>query len=149
MLSTARNPGSSTPGSDPDQEVPELESLLRRVGLSSDSILHPRVHADGGGAQGMHEKRIQMAETLASLGKAVNSPLVGQLAVSDHAMRLLSSALHAYSRFDTSLSDSGQAEDLLELERELSELQKGVRGIDLDVLHKRDKSQADLLDRWG
>lgn len=154
LLSAARNPGSGS-GSDssiPDQQQPELESVLRRVGLAPESVLRPRANGDGGeggGAQGMHEKRIQMAEALRSLGTAVNSPLVGQLAFSDHAMRLLDSSLHANSRFETSLSDSGQLEALGALEGDLAELQKGVRGVDLDVLHQRDKVRARLLERWG
>jgi hypothetical protein len=150
LLSAAHNPGSGSPL--PDQQQPELESLLRRVGLSPESVLRPRANGDGGeggGAQGMHEKRIQMAETLRSLGTAVNSPLVGQLAFSDHAMRLLDSSLHANSRFETSLSDPGQLEALGALEGDLAELQKGVRGVDLEVLHQRDKSRARLLERWG
>ncbi|CAI7673008.1 unnamed protein product [Penicillium pancosmium] len=151
LLSAARNPGSGSGSPLPDQQQPELESLLRRVGLSPESVLHPRANGDGegGGAQGMHEKRIQMAETLQSLGTAVNSPLVGQLAFSDRAMRLLDSSLHANSRFETSLSDPGQLEALGNLEDDLAKLQKGVRGVDLDVLHQRDKARARLLERWG
>ncbi|KAJ5988317.1 hypothetical protein N7481_003527 [Penicillium waksmanii] len=151
ILSAARNPGSGPGSSIPDQPQPDLESLLRRVGLSPESVLRPRANGDveGGGAQGMHEKRIQMAETLRSLGTAVNSPLVGQLAFSDHAMRLLDSSLHANSRFETSLSDPGQLEALGALEGDLAELQKGVRGVDLEILHQRDKSRARLLERWG
>lgn len=145
ILSAARNPGSSIP----DQPQPVLESLLRRVGLSPESVLRPRADNEGGSAQGMHEKRIQMAETLRSLGTAVNSPLVGQLAVSDHAMRLLTSSLHANSKFETSLPDPGQSDALEALESDLAELQKGVKGIDLEVLHQRDKSRARLLEKWG
>ncbi|OQE19131.1 hypothetical protein PENSTE_c016G09012 [Penicillium steckii] len=140
LLSATRNPGSI-----PDQ--PALENLLRRVGLSSESVFYPR--ADGGGAQGMHEKRIQMSETSRSLGNTVNSPLTSQLAVYDQATRLLESSLHANSQFETSLSDPGQKKALSSLEGDLASLQKGVQAINMDILHQRDKSQARLLERWG
>ncbi|KAK5800981.1 hypothetical protein VI817_003193 [Penicillium citrinum] len=141
LLSAARNPGSSVP------DQPALENLLRRVGLSSESVFHPR--EGGGGAQGMHEKRIHMAETSRTLGTAVNSPLASQLAAYDQATRLLESSLHANSQFETSLSDPGQKEALSGLESDLASLRKGVQSINMDVLHQRDKSQARLLERWG
>ncbi|KAJ5102903.1 hypothetical protein N7532_003432 [Penicillium argentinense] len=140
VLSAARNSASM-----PDQ--PALENLLRRIGVSSESVLRP--WQEGGGAQGLHEKRIQMAETLRDLGAAVDSPLVGQLAVSDHAAQLLESSLHANSSFETSLPDPGQRKALSDLEGELASLQKGVQGINLEVLHQRDRCQARLLERWG
>lgn len=129
----------------PDQ--PALENLLRCAGVSPDGVLRPR--AESGGAQGMYEKRLQVAETLRSLGGTVDSPLVGQLAASDHARRLLESSLHANSQFETSMADLGQKEALSGLEVDLASLQKGVQGVSLDVLHQRDKSQARLLERWG
>lgn len=140
LLSATRNPGSIS-------DQPALENLLRRVGLSSESVFYPR--ADGGGAQGMHEKRIQMSETSRSLGNTVNSPLTSQLAVYDQATRLLESSLHANSQFETSLSDPGQKKALSSLEGDLASLQKGVQAINMDILHQRDKSQARLLERWG
>lgn len=150
MILSARNPGSGS-GSPIPEPQPNLEILFRRVGLLPDSVLRPTANADGdgGGAQAMHEKRMQMSGTLRNLDTAMNAPLVGQLAVSDQTMRLLTSSLHANSQFETSLLDVGQLEALGGLEGDLAELQKGVRGVDLEVLHQRDKSRARFLEKWG
>lgn len=133
------------PASGPEQYA--LENLLRRVGASPESVLRPR--AEGGGAHELHEKRIQMSETLRNLEFAVNSPLVAQLTPSDNAYQLLDSALHANSHFETSLRDLGQEKALSGLEADLASLQKGVQGLNLDVLHQRDKPQDRFLERWS
>ncbi|KAJ5151005.1 uncharacterized protein N7482_010257 [Penicillium canariense] len=124
-----------------------LESLLRRIGVSPESVIRPQV-ADGG-ARELHEKRIHLSEMLRGLGAAVDSPLVTQLAPSDSALQLLASALHANSHFETSLRDPSQETALSGLESELASLQRGVQGLNLDVLHQRDKTQDRFLERWG
>lgn len=128
-------------------EQPALESLLRRSGVSPESVIRPR--AEDGGAQCLHEKRIQLSETLRALGMAVDKPLVSQLVPADKALHLLSSALHANSRYEVSLRDMELEEALAGLESELGELQKGVQGLDMDVLHQRDKTRDRFLERWG
>lgn len=131
----------------PALEQPVLESLLRRVGVSPESVLRPR--AEGGSAQELHEKRIHISETLRSLGAAVESPLVAQLAPVDNASQLLASSLHTNSHFQTSLRDPGREESLAGLEAELALLQRGVQGLNLEVLHQRDKTQDRFLERWS
>jgi hypothetical protein len=140
ILAASRNPA-------PAPEQPVLESLLRRVGVSPESVLRPR--AEGGSAQGLHQKRTYISETLRSLGAAVESPLVAQLAPVDNASQLLSSSLQTNSLFETSLRDFGQEEALSSLEAQLAQLQRGVQGLVLEVLHQRDKAQDTFLERWG
>ncbi|KAJ5918987.1 hypothetical protein N7466_009930 [Penicillium verhagenii] len=140
ILGTIRNPAPMT-------EQPSLENLLRRIGLSPESVLHPR--AEDGGAEGLHEKRIHMSEAVRNLEIAAESPLVAHLGHSDSASQLLASSLHGNSRFETSLQDPGQAGALLGLETELASLQNGVQGLNLNVLHQRDKTQAKFLERWS
>lgn len=125
---------------------PALENLLRRIGVSPDSVFRPR--AEGGGARELHEKRIHLSEILQNAGIAADSPLVAQLTPAENAMQLLASSLHANSHFETSLCDPGQEEALSGLESELASLQKGVQGLNLDVLHQRDKIQDKFLERW-
>jgi len=131
----------------PALEQPVLESLLRRVGVSPDSVLCPR--AEGGSAQELHEKRSQILETLRSLATAVDSSLLAQLAPVDNASQLLASSLHTNSHFETSLRDPGQEEALSGLEAELALLQRGVQGLNLEVLHQRDKMHDRFLERWS
>ncbi|CEJ60870.1 hypothetical protein PMG11_09425 [Penicillium brasilianum] len=131
----------------PLPEQPALESLLRRIGVSPESVIRPR--AEDGGAQGLHEKRVQQSETLRALGMAVDAPLFTQLAPADSALHLLASGLHANSHYEVSLRDPELDKALAGLESELSELQKGVRGLDLDVLHQRDKTRDWFLERWS
>ncbi|KAJ5368798.1 uncharacterized protein N7496_008558 [Penicillium cataractarum] len=131
----------------PLPEQPALESLLRRIGVSPESVIRPR--AEDGGAQGLHEKRIQLSETLRALEMAVDAPLVTRLAPADSALHLLGSGLHANSQYEVSLRDLELERALAALEGELGELQRGVRGLDLDVLHQRDKTRDHFLERWG
>jgi hypothetical protein len=140
ILAASRNPA-------PTPEQPVLESLLRRVGVSPESVLRPG--AEGGSAHGLHQKRTYISETLRSLGAAVESPLVAQLAPVHNASQLLSSSLQPNSLFETSLRDSGQEETLSSLEAQLAQLQRGVQGLDLEVLHQRDKARDTFLERWG
>lgn len=134
----------------PQPEQPALESLLRRIGVSAESVIRPRAEDSGDrGAQGLHEKRIQFSETLRALGMAVDTPLVTQLAPADRALYLLSSALHANSDYEVSLRDPELERALSGLESELEELQRGVQGLDLDVLHQRDKMRDRFVERWG
>lgn len=131
----------------PLPEQPALESFLRRIGVSPESALRPRV--EGGDAHELHEKRIHMSETVRSLGVAVGWPLVTQITPSNGASQLLASALYANSYFDTSLRDPDQEEALSALETELVSLQKGMQGIKLDMLHQRDKCRERFLERWS
>lgn len=128
----------------PDQ--PALENLLRRIGVSPESVLRPRTVGDG--AHELHERRLHMSETLRSVGIAVDLPLVAQLTPTENASRLLASSLHANSHVETSLRDPIQEEALSGLETELASLQKGVQGLNIDVLHQRDKIQDKFLERW-
>ncbi|KAJ5660252.1 hypothetical protein N7507_006703 [Penicillium longicatenatum] len=140
ILGATRNPT-------PMPESPSLENLLRRVGLSPESVLRPR--AEDGGAQGLYEKRIHMSETIHNLETAAELPLVAHLDHTDSSSQLLASSLHGHSQFETSLRDLGQEGALLGLETELASLQKGVQGLNLNVLHQRDKTQAKFLERWS
>ncbi|KAJ6103237.1 hypothetical protein N7486_005664 [Penicillium sp. IBT 16267x] len=140
ILGVTRNPA-------PMPGQPSLENLLRRVGLSPEFVLHPR--AEDGGAQGLYEKRIHMSETIRNFEIAAELPLVAHLVHSDSSSQLLTSSLHGNSRFETSLRDPGQEDALLGLESELASLQKGVQGLNLNVLHQRDKTQVKFLERWS
>lgn len=128
-------------------EQPALENILRRMGVSADSVLRPRV--EDGGVPGLYDKRAQMSETLQHLGMTAESPLISHLIHSDQAAQLLRSSLHGNSRVETSLRDAGQENALSDMETTLASLQSGVHGLDLDVLHQRDKGQARFLERWG
>lgn len=140
FLSNAQNPTVAL-------EQPALESLLRRIGVSPESVLRPRV--EDGGACALHEKRIHMSDTSRSLGAVVDLPVAAHLAPADMASQLLTSSVHANSRFNTSLPDPGQEEALLGLEADLGSLQKGVQRLNLDALHQRDKAQDKFMERWA
>ncbi|KAJ5707225.1 hypothetical protein N7488_007026 [Penicillium malachiteum] len=140
MLGATRTPA-------PRPELPSLENLLRRIGVSPDSILQPRI--EEGGAHGLYEKRMQMLETVRRLGTSAEAPIREHFNHSDQAAQLLESSLHGNSRYETSLRNPAQEEALLGLEAEIASLQKGVEGLDLIVLHQRDKAQAKFIERWG
>ena len=127
-------------------EQPALESLLRRIGVSPESVLRPRT-VEGGAAE-LHEKRGQMSETLQQMEVAADSPLFAHLGASDQAYRLLTSSLHADSQYEAALRDPNQQDELVRLETELATLQKGLQALNLDVIHQRDKTQDKFLERW-
>ncbi|KAJ5668837.1 hypothetical protein N7462_009907 [Penicillium macrosclerotiorum] len=139
LLTATRNPV-------PTPEQPALESLLRRIGVSPESVLRPR--GDDGGVPELYDKRQHLSQTLQSLRVAVDSPLVTQLTPSDHASQRLFSSLQAHSHYEPSLRDPDQEQALSDLEVKLSALQKGLQGLHLDVLHQRDKAQDRFLERW-
>ena len=142
VLSAAhRNPASAP-------EQPAVENLLRRMGVSPESVFRPQVGDRPDGAYGMHEKRLDFSEALHNLQHGVESPLANHLSSMDYTSQLLASSLHANTHFQTSLRDCAQEETLSALESELACLQKCVQGLDLDVLHQRDKTQDRFLDRW-
>lgn len=140
-------PRAATKIPNPVPDHPALENVLRRIGVSPEYVLRPC--AEGGGAHGLNEKRVHMAETLTNVGCAVESPLRAYLAPLDNASRLLLSSLLASSQYETSLCDGGQEEALSGLEVQLASLHKGLQGLNTSVLHRRDRSLEKFLERWG
>jgi hypothetical protein len=139
----------SSPGKQtaPLPESQALASLLRRVGLSSESVF--KSEKEDGGANALYEKKSHMLEYFRTLGIVADLPLVTELIPTDRASRLLSSSLHADSYFETSLSNIEQNQSLAELEAQLGFVQKGVENLNLDALHQRDKNQDRFLERWA
>jgi hypothetical protein len=132
----------------PTIDQPALGSILRRVGVIPESVLRPKGNGGNGGVSELHEKRFQMSETLGSLKSAVDSPLVGHLSPSDGASQLLQSALTASCHYEISLRNSPEEQGISDLETEIVRLQSGVQGLNMDVLHQRDKVQDKVLQMW-
>jgi hypothetical protein len=132
----------------PTIDQPALGSILRRVGVIPESVLRPKDNSGNGGVNELHEKRIQMSETLGNLKGAVDSPLVVHLSPSDSASQLLQSALTASCHYETSLRHSPEEQGISGLETEIVRLQSGIQGLNMDVLHQRDKIQDKILQKW-
>lgn len=130
----------------PLSESQALEGFLRRLGISLDSVCKPP--EQGGGKDSLYEKKLRMLERLHNLGIAADTPLVAHLSSADQAAQLLDSSLHADSSFRVSLSDVSQEQKLASLEEELGLVQKGIEGINLDVLYQRDKTREKFMERW-
>lgn len=128
-------------------ESQALTSLLRRIGLSSESVF--KSEEEDGGANALHEKKSHMLECFRNLGIGADLPLTGELIPTDRASRLLSSSLHADSYFETSLSGIEQDNRLTELEAQLGLIQKGVEKLNMDALYQRDRDQDKFLERWA
>lgn len=140
------SPGKQTAPA-PLPESQALASVLRRLGLSSESVF--RSEQEDGGANALHEKKSHMLEYFQTLGMGADLPLVTELTPTDRASRLLSSSLHADSYFEISFSNIEQDQSLAELEAQLGFVQKGVENLNLDALHRRDKNQDKFLERWA
>lgn len=131
----------------PEAQAQALGRLLRRLGLSSDSVFQSE--EDDGGTNCLYEKRAHILDCLRNLGIGADSSLVAESIPSDRASRLLASALNADSRFETSLSDVDQDRRLLELESQLALVQKGVEKLNMDILYQREKDQEIFMERWS
>lgn len=123
-----------------------LETLLRRLGISLSALLDA---AECGPtiATTLHEKKQRMLEMVSGLHNGVDSPLATHLDAIDHASQLLSSALHADSNSGISLTDTMQEKKLEGLENQIGQVQKGMEGINLEIL-QRDKVQEKFMERW-
>ncbi|KAL4903718.1 hypothetical protein BDW74DRAFT_38631 [Aspergillus multicolor] len=131
----------------PFPEFDALAGLLRRLGLSSETVFQDE-EAEGG-IQTLITERQHMLDGLHNYGIASDSPLAVELLPTDRAIRLLSSALEADSLFTASLSSVEQERIVSELESKLSRIQKGIERLNHDIVYQRDKSQETFLDRWG
>lgn len=128
-------------------ETPVLANLMRRVGLSYESVFGSE--EKGGGAIELPEKRKQALECLRSYSIAADSPLKDELIPSDQASMLLLSSLETNSHFQASLVDLDHERGLEVLESELGLLQKGMQKLDLDVIYRRDKAQSSFMEQWS
>ncbi|KAL1852940.1 hypothetical protein Plec18170_005522 [Paecilomyces lecythidis] len=131
----------------PIPESPSLESVLRRLGTSVDTVLRPS--EEGGGLDSLYEKKISMVERLHNLVVAADTPLWVHLSQADQSGQLLSSALHAESTSSPSLSDALQEKDLAELESQLVHVQKSIERINPEDLHQRNKHRDRFMERWS
>jgi hypothetical protein len=129
------------------QESQVLATLLRRIGLSFESVFQSE--EKDGGANALAEKRQHLLECLRNFGVAADSPLVTETVSTDQATRLLLSALHSDSHQETSLTDADNEKGLSELEAQLGVIQKGIGRLDMDSLYRRDKNQERFLETWS
>ncbi|KAJ5122880.1 hypothetical protein N7526_009817 [Penicillium atrosanguineum] len=124
----------------PAPEQPVLESLLRRVGVSPECVLRPR--AEGGSAQELHEKRMHLSETLRSFGHSRIT--FGGTASSGGQCIPTSVFLHCrpIRTLKRHCATPVKERALSGLQAQLAQLRRGVQGLDLEVLHQRDKAQG-------
>lgn len=139
-----------TPQKKPTTHLPELqalESLFGRLGLSSKSILQPE--EPNSGASSLHEKKVHMHESLASLDIGTDSTLASTLGCAESANQRLSSALNSDCDFEPTLSNTDLERRFSALEQRLDVVRKGTENLNLDVLYQRDKARGRFMDRWG
>ncbi|OXV05793.1 hypothetical protein Egran_06439 [Elaphomyces granulatus] len=127
-------------------EPSSLERFLRRLGVSGD--LYVKSSGTSDSTDSLREKRHDILEFLSHLGIGADSPLAAHLNPTDQATELLESALHSDSSYAISLLDASQEESVSALEKKLGFVQKGVEGVNLDIIHERDKAQEKFLERW-
>jgi hypothetical protein len=135
---------------DSDQrQVPEsqaVERFLRRLGVPPGPGIKSTEQENP--MNSLHEKRRHMAELLCNLGTAADSPLAAELDPMHQATGLLNHALHSDSDYRLSLVDALQTEEITSLEEKLGIIQKGAEGLNLDILHQRDKAHEKFIERW-
>lgn len=128
-------------------QLQALESFLRRLGIST------TIQGDISLAEVVSEKRSGMTEILYNnLKGSAEMPLLASLGSSDEAKELLTSTLQAsdssYSA-EPSLVDPVQKGHLTELDKELAVLQKGIEGVDLDILAEPNRLREKFIEKWG
>ncbi|KAL1967782.1 hypothetical protein VTN77DRAFT_2471 [Rasamsonia byssochlamydoides] len=123
-----------------------FESFLRRTGISG--VLDNGSSERNSLPRSISEKRFRMVELLQNLSTTADMPLAEYLTPTDRATELLYSALQADSGCQLSLVDVSQRQRLADLERQLGLVQKGIEGLNLDILGQRDKAQERFMERW-
>ncbi|PGH17995.1 hypothetical protein AJ80_04616 [Polytolypa hystricis UAMH7299] len=130
-----------------DDSAPSLESLLRRLGISLSALLEGDSHQAA--CHILNEKRQRMLDTLENLHSAAESSLAPYMGAADTASQLLSSPLLVDSNFTASLSNSTHEQRLSSLESQIGVLQKGINGLNMEVLHQGDRAQGKFIERWS
>ncbi|GMF80287.1 unnamed protein product [Aspergillus oryzae] len=124
-----------------------LAAVLRRTGLSSESVFHPE--DDNAGIDVLFDARHHMFDCLQNYGIAADAPLVTELISSDQTTRLLSSSLNVNSHVKTLLTSDTHEAKLFDLQLKLEHVQKGVEMLDLGVVFQPDRGQETFVERWG
>ncbi|KAE8412061.1 vacuolar H+/Ca2+ exchanger [Aspergillus pseudocaelatus] len=124
-----------------------LAAVLRRTGLSSESVFQPE---EGNvGTDVLFDARHHMFDCLQNYGIAADAPLVTEMISGDQATRLLSSSLNVNSHVKTLLTSDIHEAELSDLRLKLEHVQKGVEMLDLGVVLQRDRSRETFVERWG
>ncbi|KAB8215430.1 hypothetical protein BDV33DRAFT_180928 [Aspergillus novoparasiticus] len=124
-----------------------LAAVLRRTGLSSESVFHPE--EDNAVIDVLFDARHHMFDCLQNYGIAADAPLVTELISSDQTTRLLSSSLNVNSHVKTLLTSDTHEAELFDLQLKLEHVQKGVEMLDLGVVFQRDRGRETFVERWG
>ncbi|KAB8200732.1 hypothetical protein BDV34DRAFT_204158 [Aspergillus parasiticus] len=124
-----------------------LAAVLRRTGLSSESVFHPE--EDNTVIDVLFDARHHMFDYLQNYGIAADAPLVTELISSDQTTRLLSSSLNVNSHVKTLLTSDTHEAELFDLQLKLEHVQKGVEMLDLGVVFQRDRGRETFVERWG
>ncbi|OJJ50459.1 hypothetical protein ASPZODRAFT_11330 [Penicilliopsis zonata CBS 506.65] len=148
MLRRSAGPSSlllSSPmkGSSHGEDMPALESLLRRLGIPSEAAVQSQTQQAV-----LSDQKAHMLDGQHHFAVAADAPLAAELHATDCASQLLHSALHADSQFQASLSSRDQASRLAGLEKELGTLRRGMEGLKLDALYQDDRQHGRFIERW-
>jgi hypothetical protein len=120
-------------------QLQALENILRRLGISG---ADQASSLEDGPESLISARRSRMIDLLHNLGTAAEMPLKEYLEPTDKAMELFSAVLQSNSDFQPSLIDPSQKERLVELEKELTTVQKGIEGVNLGVLVEQSQGRG-------
>lgn len=123
-----------------------LAGLLRRTGLSLESVFQPEIDQ---GVVSLSERRLAMLECLRGYGVAADAPLMAEMVPTDRATRLLSYYLNASGQFGAGLCDADNKERLSQLDLRLRHIQQGVKGLNLEGLHRRNHEHESFIKQWA
>lgn len=122
---------------------PAFEGFLRRLGVSPGAAV-----TEEGSGRVLREKKEQLLDHWTDMSAPTGSGLARLLAAMDSASQLLSCSLNRDAPLGWSLWNSEQEEKFLMLESELGLVQRGIEGLDLDVLQNV-KTRDRFVERWS
>ncbi len=123
--------------------------LLRSLGVHKSQDAEPD-DLDRTLSAEVAKRNEKLSSSIESLGTSIISALALHVGDADMALQLLHDALYAGTQYhNVHLSHEESTAEMDSLDQQISDLGKGMGGLDLEVLHRQDKKREQFIERWS
>lgn len=96
------------------------------------------------------ERNERLSRSVESLESSIISALAVHIGDADMALQLLHHTLHADTPYhEVHLSPEDSNAEMKLLEQRISDLGKGMAGLNMEVLHRQDTKKEHFVERWS